>query len=325
MDQISNSRRDFVKKAAVLSAAAPLLPNWRLNSATFAGLTTPKHDQQELQIHLFSKHLQFLDYEEMAEMAAAMGFDGLDLTVRKGGHVEPERVEEELPKAVKAIHKAGMKSILMATNVNDAKNELDQRVLRAGADQGIHLYRMEYYNYLDGKTIPESIVHYQDKLDELSDFNKELGLMGCYQNHAGTRMGSSLWELYAMIMEADKDGIGSQYDIRHATVEGGLNWSKGLQLIHPRIRSIVLKDFKWTESDDKWYPENVPLGEGMVDWKTYFKMLKSYHINVPVSLHMEYPLGGAEKGKREITVDPQVVYNAMKRDLDKARKMWAEA
>ncbi len=319
-----NSRRDFVKKATILSAATPLAPHWMFNQVSPAGLVTPKRDQHKLQIYLFSKHLQFLDYEEMSEKAAEMGFDGLDLTVRKGGHVEPERVEQELPRAVKAMHQAGLKSVLMATNVNDAKDKLSQRVLHTAADLGISHYRMEYYNYLDGKTIPESIVHFQDKMDELADYNKELGLMGCYQNHAGTRMGSSIWELFAMMMNADKDGIGSQYDIRHATVEGGLNWSKGLELIQPRIQSFVIKDFKWEEKDGKWVPQNLPFGEGMVEWTTYFKLLKSYKINVPVSLHMEYPLGGAEKGKREITVNPQVVYDAMKRDLDNVRKLWAE-
>jgi L-ribulose-5-phosphate 3-epimerase UlaE len=30
-------------------------------------------------------------------------------------------------------------------------------------------------------------------------------------------------------------------------------------------------------------------GEGMVDFKTYFKLLKQYRIMVPVTLHLEYP------------------------------------
>lgn len=318
MEQFSNSRRGFVKNAAVVSLSAPFMPG-------LSSLATTFRKSKPLSIHLFSKHLQFLDYNQMAEKAAEMGFDGLDLTVRKGGHVEPERVEQDLPRAVKAMHQAGLKSILMATNINDAKDKTNQTVLRTAKDLGISHYRMEYYSYLQGKTIPESIVHYQDKINELADFNHQLGIMGCYQNHAGTRMGSSIWELYAMLMNANSDGIGSQYDIRHATVEGGLNWSKGLELIQPRIQSFVIKDFKWDKKDGKWYPQNVPFGEGMVDWNTYFRLMKSYNIDVPVSLHVEYPLGGAEHGRSEISIDPQVVYDAMKRDLDNVRTMWKEA
>lgn len=314
----TNSRRDFIKKSAVVCAGTPFVPKWMISKA--------KSDHHELKIHLFSKHLQFLDYNEMAERAAEAGFDGLDLTVRKGGHVEPERVTNDLPKAVNAIRKAGMKSIMMATNINNSESQQNRRVLETAAEQDIKYYRLQYYKYLDEKSIPESIVHYQDSLNELGEFNENLGMVGCYQNHAGTRMGSSIWELYALMMEAGNDGIGAQYDIRHATVEGGLNWSKGLELIRPRIQSIVLKDFKWSQkSNGEWHPENVPLGEGMVDWDKYFKILKSYKLNVPVSLHLEYPLGGAEKGRKELSVNPQVVYDAMKRDLTFARKMWDKA
>ena len=68
----------------------------------------------------------------------------------------------------------------------------------------------------------------------------------------------------------------------------------------------------------------MPIGEGMVDFKKYFGFLKKYNLNPPVSLHLEYPLGGAEKGKFEITVDREIVYNAMSKDLKAIRAMWDE-
>ncbi|MEM9984789.1 MAG: sugar phosphate isomerase/epimerase, partial [Bacteroidota bacterium] len=48
--------------------------------------------KEELEVHLFSKHLQFLGYRAMAEKATELGFAGLDLTVRPNGHVSPEKV-----------------------------------------------------------------------------------------------------------------------------------------------------------------------------------------------------------------------------------------
>ena len=35
-------------------------------------------------IHIFTKCLQFLSYDKMAEVLAEVGFDGADLTVRPG-------------------------------------------------------------------------------------------------------------------------------------------------------------------------------------------------------------------------------------------------
>ncbi|MBT5903398.1 MAG: sugar phosphate isomerase/epimerase, partial [Opitutaceae bacterium] len=54
-------------------------------------------------VHIFSKHLQFLDYEAMAKQAAVLGFDGVDLTVRPKGHVEPADATRDLPRAAKAL------------------------------------------------------------------------------------------------------------------------------------------------------------------------------------------------------------------------------
>ena len=38
----------------------------------------------------FSKHLQWLDIDDLGIALKEAGFDGADLTVRAGGHVEPE-------------------------------------------------------------------------------------------------------------------------------------------------------------------------------------------------------------------------------------------
>ena len=98
-----------------------------------------------------------------------------------------------------------------------------------------------------------------------------------------------------------------------------------MELLHKQIKVIVLKDFKWGKVGNQWKATNVPIGEGMVDFTTYFKLLKSYGLNPPVSLHLEYPLGGAEKGKYEISVDQKVVFDAMTKDLKAIRKLWKNA
>ena len=108
-------------------------------------------------------------------------------------------------------------------------------------------------------------------------------------------------------------------------VEGGFSWENGFELLKHRIKTIVLKDYKWGQVNGKWEPVNVPVGEGIVDFNQYFKLLKSNNLNPPVSLHLEYDLGGAEKGESVIGVDKKVVFDAMKRDLSLIRKIWQEA
>src|ERR1700682_1377332 len=49
---------------------------------------------------LFSKPLPDMDWRRLAQAAKSVGFGGIDLTIRRGGHVRPERAAEDLPKAV---------------------------------------------------------------------------------------------------------------------------------------------------------------------------------------------------------------------------------
>jgi L-ribulose-5-phosphate 3-epimerase len=312
------SRRSFLKKSLITGSLFPLM---------YGNLFSIFHNTplDRLKIHIFSKHLQFLNYRDMAEAAAEMGFDGIDLTVRPNGHVLPERIESDLPKAVEAMRKVGLSPLLMTTSVQDADNTTDKQVLKTAVKLGIQYYRMNWFAYPEEKSIPESLQYFQQKVKDLSYLNNEIGLTGCYQNHAGNQVGSAVWELWELLREADKQYMGLQYDIRHAVVEGGLSWQNGLRLIQPQIKTLAIKDFMWEKKNGLWDTKNTPVGEGMVDFKTYFKLLKQYRISAPVTLHLEYSLGGAENGTTQISCDKKVVFEAMKKDLQKVHDLWQEA
>ncbi len=309
------SRRSFLKKTSLVAAMSPLISS---KLAASADVPFPK-------IHIFSKHLQFLDYNAMSEVAKEIGFDGIDLTVRPKGHVLPERVEDDLPKAVEAMKKVGLQPSLFCTAVESAVNATDVKLLEVASRLGFQYYRMNWYRYPEGQTMPATLSRLSEQMSGLAKLNKKLKLVGCYQNHAGRLIGSSLWEVHELLSKSEPDSMGAQYDIRHAVVEGGLSWQNGLELIMPRIKTIVLKDTQWTNRSGKWGLQNVPLGEGMVDWITYFKILKRNKIQVPFCLHLEYPLGGAERGAERLTSDPNTVYEAMKRDLARAKQLWEQA
>jgi sugar phosphate isomerase/epimerase len=138
-------------------------------------------------------------------------------------------------------------------------------------------------------------------------------------------VGSSFWEIDAILKTVNPQYFGAQYDIRHAMAEGGYSWENGFELLKSKIKVIVLKDFKWEKVNGKWDAVNVPIGEGMVNFNAYFKLLKKHQMHPPVSLHLEYDLGGAEKGNRTISVDKKVVFDAMKKDLKAIQKLWKEA
>lgn len=310
------SRREFFKKTAVLGAMSPFIP-YKISSMVNPG--------ELLELHVFSKHLQFLGYDDMAKAAADIGFEGIDLAVRPGGHVIPDQVTRDLPRASEAVRNAGLKCSMMTTSVENAGNEVDRTVLKTASESGFRFYRMNWLSYDDDYSMTDSIARMQDVVRELSELNASLGLTGCYQNHAGKRIGAAIWEVKQLLSNADPRYMGAQYDIRHAMVEGAMSWENGLRLIHPHIKTIALKDYKWGKIDGRWQIVNTPIGEGMVDFKRYFQLMKRYEIHVPVSLHFEYPLGGAEHGRSSLTIDKKVVYDAMISDVRTVRELWKSA
>ena len=313
------SRREFAKISAIALTSIPLLSytNPLLN-------TSLSISKDNLNVHLFSKHLQFLNYDNMSSAAAEMGFDGLDLTVRRKGHVLPENVKQDLPKAVEAMKKYNLAPKLMSTNVWDLNSTINKNVLETASALGFTNYRTDWLKYPEDIEIKESQALYAKQARELELFNKKLGLIGGYQNHAGKHVGAPIWDLLPILEATNGKFIGSQYDIRHAVIEGGESWELGLRRIKPYINSIVIKDVKWGVKEGKWQPINVPLGEGMVDFNRYFSLLKKYKINVPVSLHVEHDIGGAEKGRKKINITQKEVFKRIKKDLVFLKETWGK-
>ena len=262
------NRRTFTKLSALGFASIPLL-SFQNNFTN-----TEPSTSDNLNIHLFSKHLQFLDYNEMSATAAAMGFKGLDLTVRKKGHVLPENVVEDLPKAVSAMKKHGLTPTMITTNVWDAKNTINQNVLKTASRLGFSHYRTNWLTYPEDRPIKESQALFGQQAKALELLNKKTGMIGGYQNHTGKNVGAPIWDLLPILEATEGKFIGSQYDIRHAVIEGGESWELGLKRIKPYINSIVIKDVKWGIVKGKWKPVSVPLGEGMVDFNRYFSFFE---------------------------------------------------
>ena len=302
-------RRNFIKTSSSGIAGVTLGSN--LMASSLSSATGPKRT-----IHVFTKCLQFLDYDQMARVVAKNGFDGADLTVRPNGQVLPENVEQNLPRVMKSLQKAGIGTNMITTGINNADDPFTRPTLKTMAELGIRYYRMGYIKYDDKKSIPENLDHHRFTFEKLEKLNKEFGVTGNYQNHSGVNVGATVWDLYHLLKDHDPEFIGVQYDIRHATVEGGFSWPLGLKLLAPWIRTIDIKDFIWIINEKgQWKTKNVPLGEWMVDFKTYYELYKSINIEAPVSIHYEYDLGGAEHGDKNPSMSLDEINNWLKKDI----------
>lgn len=314
------SRKDFITQSAFAFAGLPL----GLHALNPLTAVAPRPDlnlgkvnnaEQNMKISIFSKNLHWLNYEDMAHLAADIGFDGIDLTVRPDGHVIPERVKEDLPKAVEAIAQAGLKVYTMTTGISDPESQQTMDILKTAGALSIKNYRTGWFSYDTAMDIPQNLEVFKKQFAGLARLNEQFGIRGGYQNHAGVNLGAAVWDLWLALKDLNTEWMGCQYDIRHATLEASGSWTNGLNLIQKQINTLVIKDFKWQQTGNRWQVKNVPLGKGMVDFKQYFRLVKKYNISCPISLHYEYPLGGAENGAKKITMPRAEITRAFKADL----------
>ncbi|MBV6641105.1 MAG: sugar phosphate isomerase/epimerase [Cyclobacteriaceae bacterium] len=311
-------RRDFIKYTA-LGAAALSMPNTLLSqSRKIAALQNP--------ICVFTKHLQWLDFEDLGKFISDAGFDGVDLTVRKGGHIEHDVAPKDLPEAIEKIQKSGVNVPMMVTSINDPDDPVTEPLLQTAGANGVKYYRMAYYRYDEQAGIEEHLLALRKKVGQLAAINEKYGIHGAYQNHAGERVGGPVWDLWYLLKDLDPQWIGIQYDIRHATVEGGNSWPTGFKLVKDYVKCTAIKDFKWVQDKDgSWKPLTIPLEEGMVDFVRYFELYKSLDITGPITLHFEYPIYEQEEKSLSKKEKMKFARTVMAKDLERLRDQMQKA
>lgn len=300
------SRREFMTTAAATTAGVAIGPSLFSNPA---GEGAPVQS-----LCAFTKCLQFVDYERLGETLAFAGFNGADLAVRPDGHVRPEKVTAELSKVVEVLKKSGISVPMITTAITDADDPLTERILGVASELGIKYYRTGYFSYDQTKAITENLDIHKRSIEKIVKLNRKYGIHGGYQNHSGTGVGAPVWDLYWLLKDFDPAYIGVQYDVCHATCEGGKSWPLGMKLLAPWIKTTDIKDFIWKKVNAQWQITYLPLGKGMVDFDAYLSLYTSLKISCPISIHFEYELGGAEKGKRNPSMSLEDISVYLKND-----------
>lgn len=304
------TRRDFLRTggtaaAATLTSHFPLLTN----PAAAASAGGPS------EFCFFTKHLHGLSFDQIADIAADVGVQGIEAPIRPGGHVEPDKIEEDLPKLAEALKKRGLGISIMTSGINEVSAAQNtEKVLRTAKALGVQRYRMNYNKYDLSKPIWPQLDEWRAKFKDLIALSREIGIQPLYQNHSGKDyLGAPVWDVFMLMQDYPAKDWAFAFDIYHATVEGSLSWPLELNLVRDRIGAAYFKNLKWGEKK----ADGCPLGEGVVD-KSYVSALKKLGYNGVVSLHVEYLKGSVkEPGYLEEAV------KATKRDFAVLKEWWA--
>lgn len=300
------TRRGFLKSAAAASLAGAWLVSPRRAETAATGFRG--------KLCFFSKALPKHDWRGLARVCQELGFDGVDLTVRKGGHVAPERAAEDLPKAVAAIREEGLDVPMITTALTSANDPTARPILWTASQLGIPFFKAGYY-YYQYEDVRAERDRAGAEFKSLAALAAEAGIQVGFHNHTDY-IGAALWDAAAFLEPLDARWAGYYFDTRHAAAEGaGGAWKSALHLALRRLKMVAVKDCVWQKTPQGWSDENCPLGEGIVDWGYFFAALARSEFAGPISLHLEYEIAGAEPGVHE-----NETLAAARRDLEFLKK-----
>jgi L-ribulose-5-phosphate 3-epimerase len=240
---------------------------------------------------LYSISLQWADYEEAAATAAAAGWPAIGWTVRQGGHVLPENVTRDLPRAVAAAKKAGLQVPIIITPVKDTEAAFTEPYLDTMSKLGLRYYQaptLARYDYT--KELQPQLDVWKAKIEKLAKLNEKYGTTAVFHVEGGAgNIGGGAWDLWLLIRDFDTKYVGMDFDLGHVVFKGGPGVWEAIRFMHKNVLSIASKDIRWARKSDPaqgprrsdpsddwpWAAEYVRPGTGMVNFKMAFEYMKA--------------------------------------------------
>jgi len=280
-----------------------------------------------MQFVMFSKHLQELSIVEAARRAQAIGFEGLDLTVREGGHIAPEDARTQLPEAKRALADLGMDIPMLTTNISSTESPHAEEIMTMAQSLGIANLKLGYWPYRPFGSIHAQLDDVRRKLDGLEKLAGETGVRLCIHTHSGNTLSAVEAVVYLLLKDRDPRRLGAYVDPMHMTVEGGKSgWQQGLDLVQDYIALMSVKSAGWFRTDNPetgeatWQAKLVPVQQGTVRWREFLSCMQQVGFEGTVSFHSEYQGGSSW---RDLTLDE--LLEQTQADLAYLRPLFAAA
>ena len=282
---------------------------------------------------VFSKRFEHLSLEEMAATIAGLGLDGFELAVRgaghalpeaaagTAGHVTPDRVRADLPRAVEACRAHGLEIGWITTDITSAASPHACEVIAVASECGIRQFKLGYHHYRGFGHLRRQLDEMRRDLESIERLCLKYQIQAGVHVHAGYCLSAEAMQVERLLANFEPAALGIYADLGHMGLEGAYGgWVQSLDLISERLIMLSLKNvglFPYSgEEDDgrrshvrldphgatgetfdgeiSWESKFVPLKEGITPYREAFKYLKQIGYGVGndvsryASFHTEY-------------------------------------
>jgi len=317
-------RRDFMTGAAAVATA------WAAKDVAFpTEASAQAAPAQTLVTQLWSRHLQWVSTQaeaqsdpfgtgvKVGEACLGSGFAAVDLTVRSDGHVLPQNVATVLPLMLNGIRSTGCICDQIGNNIAPSSNPADttwiasqfvNEILSVAGANGIKKYR--WYNSggpsfpanTFGQTMTSQLDGFRLNMRRLAMINAQSGnLCGVAHTHSGN-LGTSVYDIAYAMQGIDPNLIAINLAIGHtADAAPGVTWQLEMRRNMPLIKGTALQDLKGTinattgalSTSTVQSTGATGTGGGIINWATFFSLLRLGGYSGPAEAQIEYSITGA--------------------------------
>jgi L-ribulose-5-phosphate 3-epimerase len=272
--------------AAVAQAAGRSAPQ----AAPAPDSQAPKRATPPPQVIVFSQNLIQIEYPELGDIVRQIGFDGVDLTVRPGGHVEPRLANVDQVRAFEVMEGAGLSVPVITTAITTPMDRASVPVIAFAGMSHVPFFRPGPWPFNNAPNVMTRLAEVQRDLAGLVAIGRQYGTAAAFHNPAGDNVGAAVWDIQRVIEPFDPNSAGFYFDVCNATANGGAGaWETTLRMALPRLKAVTIQDFTWEKQDGHWQMNKCPLGQGMVDFPKFFQILARANYTGPVTLEIGYP------------------------------------
>jgi sugar phosphate isomerase/epimerase len=278
------TRRELLR----VSAASTLISGTRLIAAP--GETQPPD------VCIYTEQFQRLPIPKVCEVFKRIGANGLDLTVRPGGHIKPEDARKQLPVAVATAKEHGLRIMMLTTSITSPDRNAES-ILATCQELGIRRIKMGYYGGGEFGQLKKRLEDARRQLSAVVKLAAKYEVLPCVHVHSGLTIPSNGFMLHQLLKDIPPDQIGAYLDSCHMTITGGAGgWRQAIELLSPWISLVALKNFQWHKSgrnsigQQTWRTDYCRLEDGIAPIPAFVETVHQAGYRGFYTLHTEYKL-----------------------------------
>ena len=236
---------------------------------------------------VFVKPWRELSLPKLAIHVQELGFDLIELPVRPGFQVEPERIEQDLPNAVQFLADVGIRVL----NVTVDLPPDDERLYAACAASKIAMNRVIFKRSHPSYWESENAVRRQ--LDAALPLCERYGVKIGIQHHYQNTVPLNSMGLYQLVKEYDPRWVGAIWDPAHNALQGE-DALTGLELVQSHLCMVNLKNAYWRRtnppdgSEARWGAYFCAGPHGRTSWADVAAGIKRVGYTGPLTFSAEY-------------------------------------